>query len=280
MRGASGRRARRLLGQRGRRRPGRARRARALPVLDRREDDLAVRAARARPQRARVDARRSPTTRSSRRRAYIERLGASRGAAADPRDRGRSSRRSRRGAGRRRGARGGARASSTRSRPSCSSRCSPRPSRRRWCTRPTSATSSRRSARSRSTAGCSRARPRPRPRRDPRAARPRRLRAGQHRGARRHALADRRPALGCGGVVRRGRGARAPRPRRCAWPASPTRTGCARRSARSPTGSSRRADGLRRSRRGSSTRPTSACRSPISSSASAGCGTPRRPSAG
>ena len=54
--GASRRGARGLLGQRGRRRPGRARRQGALPLRDRREDELAVPAPRARPQRPRVDA--------------------------------------------------------------------------------------------------------------------------------------------------------------------------------------------------------------------------------
>ena len=56
-RGAPRRGARRLLGQRGRRRPRRARRQGALPLLDRGEDELAVHAARARAQRPRLDAR-------------------------------------------------------------------------------------------------------------------------------------------------------------------------------------------------------------------------------
>ena len=65
----------------------------------------------------------------------------------------------------------------------------------------------------------------------------------------------------------------------CASRASPTRTGCARRSARPRTGSSRPARWIPSWRPGSSTRRTSACRSGISSSASAGCATPRAPSA-
>ena len=64
LRGASRRGALRLRGQRGRRRPARARRRHLLHLLDRREDDGAVQRARARPLGACVDARRSPTTRS------------------------------------------------------------------------------------------------------------------------------------------------------------------------------------------------------------------------
>ena len=85
---------------------------------------------------------------------------------------------------------------------------------------------------------------------DPRMARRGRLRARQHRAAGRHALADRRPALGRG----RSRSSRSRSParrrRRSASRASPTRTGCARRSAPSPTGSSRRGRWTRRRPRG------------------------------
>ena len=65
--GASRRGSGRVLAQRGRRRPHRDRRPAVLPRLDRREDELALRPARPRPKRPRVDARRSRTTRSSRR---------------------------------------------------------------------------------------------------------------------------------------------------------------------------------------------------------------------
>ena len=54
--GASGRRSRRVLDQRGRRRSDRARREAVLPRVDGREDELAVRAPRARAKRPRVDA--------------------------------------------------------------------------------------------------------------------------------------------------------------------------------------------------------------------------------
>ena len=64
VRGASGRSALRLSDQRGVGRAARARRQAVLHVLGRREDERAVPAARARPQRPRVDARHRRTTRS------------------------------------------------------------------------------------------------------------------------------------------------------------------------------------------------------------------------
>ena len=73
----------------------------------------------------------------------------------------------------------------------------------------------------------------------PRRARRRRLRARVDRALRRHALAARHPALGRDRGLRRGRSSPARGSRRSAAPASPTPTGCARRSARSRTASSR-----------------------------------------
>src|SRR4051794_32147210 len=67
--------------------------------------------------------------------------------------------------------------------------------------------------------------------------------------------------------------------RRPASPASPTATGCARRSARSRTASSRCGRWTSSSPRGSSTPPTSACRSTTSSSGWPGSGTRRGRSA-
>ncbi len=122
---------RRLLDQRGRRRPGRARRAHAVPLRDRGEDERAVHAARARSQRARLDA--------GDRRQRARQGGAARGAAgrvraeAAPRpgDGGASSLRSTTGALLRRRKPWHSPARSIRSRPSSWSHCSGRRSRRR-----------------------------------------------------------------------------------------------------------------------------------------------------
>ena len=114
--------------------------------------------------------------------------------------------------------------------------------------------------------------------RDPRAARTRATTSSstsRRRG--RHTVPRRRPALGCRRVVHRRRGAGAQ--------GRPDVRGGLHRLAlaprgvrhRSPTGSFRRAPWIPSSPRASSTRPTSACRSRISSSACAGCSTPRAP---
>ena len=159
-----------------------------------------------------------------------------------------------------------------------STRCSRRPSRRRSSPPRRSGTSSPRSARSRSTAGSC-------PGQHPEHVEPmiRAVLGGdvdydlewiEARGGTRSPLDTPlwQRARGVGG---RGRARREGR-RRSRASASPTATGCARRSARSRTASSPRAASCRRrSPRRSSTPPTSASRSPISSSASAGCATRR-----
>ena len=241
-RGASGRRARGLLGERGRRRPRRARRPRAVPLLDGREDDGAVHAARARPQRPRARCRRSPTTRSSRRRRSIERLGAVPAPSRSSSPRSKASCRPRSARSRRPATRSLRRASSLRS---------PRELVEPLLAMTVSPTMARASdKRNVIPAVCEitidvRLLPGPDPGRGrgdaPRLARRRRLRARQHRGARRDAVADRRAAVGRResfvDAEEPGRGRGADLRRR----ASPTRTGCATRSAPSPTGSSRRA---------------------------------------
>ena len=269
----------RLLRQRGRRRPRRARRPGVVPVLDRREDDVAVRASRPRAERARVDAghRRQRARQGSGLHRAARALQP--GAAADSRD-GRLPRRgSRLRARRGRSARG---------------RTGGRPARRR-----AAGAAARRDRRAddgarirqaqrhpRALHGRDRLPPAPRPdpsrgrARDPRSARAGRLRARQHRGAqaaRALAATARSGMPSSRSSPPRSRGPGSPR---CASRASPTRTGSARRSAPSPTGSFRRARWIRSSPRASSIRPTSACRSRISSSACAGCSTPPAPFVG
>ena len=251
VRGASRRGARRLPRQRGRRRPRRDRRRRALPVRDRREDELAVPSCASTAAAGTRRCRRSPTTRSSRRRALIERLGAF---AAEPRlipeVEGFLPRCS--ATCRLRPTALAAARRSRRSPPSWSSRCSA------LTVAPTMAHASEK--RNVIPALCEitvdiRLLPGQTPRRPRPTICARSSATGDYelvnieaRGGTRSR--DRRPALGCRRGVRRRGGARRASRRRSAAPASPTRTGCARRSARSPTASSRRGDGPGARRRG------------------------------
>ena len=222
----------RLLGQRGRRRPRRARRPGVVPLFGRREDDVAVRASRPRAQRARVDAG------HRRQRARQGGRATSSGSARFspeprliPETEGFLARRSRRRARRGRSARGRAGGRSACRRAPGAAACRDR--------RTDDGARIRQAQRhSRALHGRDRLPPAPRPdagrgrARDPRPARAGRLRPGRQRaGARRHTLRGRRPAVGRRRLVHRRRGAGAKGSPRCAWRASPTRTGSARRSA-------------------------------------------------